>query len=146
MEDFGQAITRVIGTYKAAVYSRDVESFLGIYAPDVRVCDLWGERSYDGLIAWRRSVEGWFGSLGTEHVVVEVEVVRTHATRELAAVEAVFVYRAVSAGGEALRAMQNRLTWVLKPTGGEWKIDHEHTSAPIDPATMKVILDVVGPG
>jgi len=37
-------------------------------------------------------------------------------------------------------AMLNRLTWVLKPHGGGWKIVHEHTSAPVDGESMKVIL------
>ena len=36
--------------------------------------------------------------------------------------------------------MQNRLTWVLKQKDGAWKIVHEHTSAPVDFETAKVIL------
>ena len=40
-------------------------------------------------------------------------------------------YRGLSADGEELRSMNNRLTWVLrKDANGVWKIVHEHTSAP----------------
>jgi ketosteroid isomerase-like protein len=36
--------------------------------------------------------------------------------------------------------MENRLTWALERRGGEWKIVHEHTSAPADFETAKVRL------
>ena len=36
--------------------------------------------------------------------------------------------------------MQNRLTWALVRRGYAWKIVHEHTSAPVDHATGKVVL------
>jgi ketosteroid isomerase-like protein len=36
--------------------------------------------------------------------------------------------------------MHNRLTWALKQENGAWKIVHEHTSAPVDFKTSKVIL------
>jgi ketosteroid isomerase-like protein len=37
----------------------------------------------------------------------------------------------VSPDGQELRSMNNRLTWVLRTDpDGEWKIAHEHTSAP----------------
>ena len=42
--------------------------------------------------------------------------------------------------GDELRAMQNRLTWVLKFEVGEWKIIHEHTSVPIGFADLKGLL------
>lgn len=119
MNDIDQTIGRLAGIYESAVYSKDVESFMAMYLSDVRISDLWDVWSYDGAAAWRRSVEAWFGSLGSERVIVEVAIVRTHATRELAVVEGSFTYRAVSAAGEALRSMRNRLTWVLKPAGGE---------------------------
>jgi hypothetical protein len=41
---------------------------------------------------------------------------------------------------DELRAMQNRLTWALKPAGSAWKIVHEHTSAPMGFKDSKVIL------
>jgi ketosteroid isomerase-like protein len=49
--------------------------------------------------------------------------------------------KGLSADGDELRAMNNRLTWALRKTaGGEWKIVHEYTSAPIDVETSKVML------
>jgi ketosteroid isomerase-like protein len=38
--------------------------------------------------------------------------------------------------------MNNRLTWALRKTDrGKWKVVHEHSSAPIDFETAKVILN-----
>jgi ketosteroid isomerase-like protein len=86
-------------------------------------------------------VEGWFTSLGTERVKVKWDDVQTGAGRELAMVSAIVTYAGVSAEGEELRAMQNRLTWVLEPRGSSWKIVHEHTSAPVGFDDSKPILN-----
>jgi uncharacterized protein (TIGR02246 family) len=146
MNESGEAITQVVNGYQDAIHAKDARALVELYASDVRVFDLWGEWAYDGVDAWRGAVEGWFGSLGSELVVVDIEVIRTSGTHDLAIIEAFVVYSAVSDTGETLRAMRNRLTWVLKPVMSAWKIAHEHTSAPVDPASMKVMLNAENPG
>jgi ketosteroid isomerase-like protein len=69
-----------------------------------------------------------------------LDAVRTLVGHDIAVAHALISYQDVSATGEVVRAMLNRLTWVLKPHGGAWKIVHEHTSAPVDGETLKVIL------
>jgi ketosteroid isomerase-like protein len=49
-------------------------------------------------------------------------------------------YKGLSAEGRGLRAMHNRLTWALKQENSAWKIVHEHTTAPVDFKSSKVIL------
>jgi uncharacterized protein (TIGR02246 family) len=122
--------------YAAAVGGKDVDAFAALYAEDVRVFDLWGSWSYDGLAAWRNAAEEWFRSLGDERVAVHFAEARV-GERSLSA----FVtYRGLSAAGEDLRAMVNRLTWVLERRDDEWKIVHEHTSAPAGLEDGKVQL------
>jgi ketosteroid isomerase-like protein len=76
-------------------------------------------------------VAEWFGSLGTDTVAVEFDEVRSQTGDEVAAVTAFTTFRGLSAEGEELRSMNNRLTWILrKESDGTWKIVHEHTSAP----------------
>lgn len=111
-----------------------------LYDPSVRVFDAWGVWSYEGSAAWRRAVEGWFSSLGAERVKVTFDDVQTSAGRELSLVSAVVTYAGLSAQGEELRAMQNRLTWALRITDRGLRIVHEHTSAPIDFNHSKAIL------
>jgi uncharacterized protein (TIGR02246 family) len=121
----------MLDAYAAAVRAKDVDAFVGLYADDVRTFDLWSEWSYDGKAAFRGMVSEWFGSLGTDVVAVEFDEVRSEAAGDIAAVSAFTTYRGLSAEGEELRSMNNRLTWVLRRgDDGSWKIVHEHTSAP----------------
>jgi uncharacterized protein (TIGR02246 family) len=121
----------MLEAYAAAVRAKDVDAFVGLYADDVRTFDLWSVWSYDGKAALREMVAEWFGSLGTDVVAVEFDDVRSDAGNDVAAVSAFTTYRGLSADGEELRSMNNRLTWVLRrEADGTWKIAHEHTSAP----------------
>ena len=135
-----QPIQQIIAAYKAAVFAKDVDAFVALYHEDVCVFDLWGTWSYNGIAAWRTMVGEWFGSLGSEQVVVEVDGVHAHVTNDLAVTHAFISYTGVSAEGQALRTMHNRLTWVLTPHGSGWKIIHEHSSAPVDSETLQVLL------
>ncbi|AZI44728.1 DUF4440 domain-containing protein (plasmid) [Deinococcus psychrotolerans] len=130
----------VLSAYQAAVFARDVDALLALYAEEVCVFDVWGVWAYDGATAWRTAVEEWFGSLGDEQVQVSFSEVQVRAGDNLSTLHAVVTYQGQSARGEVLRAMQNRLTWVLERRLGGWKIIHEHTSAPANPETLKVML------
>ena len=140
MGELEQELSVVFEGYKASIGAKDVDAFLALYDENVRVFDVWGEWSYEGAEAWRGMVTEWFSSLGSERVVVEIGDVRTTVAGGVAIVHAFVTYRAVSAEGDELRAMENRLTWGLQQRDEAWKIVHEHTSAPIDFETSKVIL------
>ncbi|HEV7578746.1 MAG TPA: nuclear transport factor 2 family protein [Caldimonas sp.] len=133
-------IDRILGSYEAAVLAKDVEAFMRLYDPGVRVFDAWGVWSHEGAAAWQRSVEGWFMSLGAEKVKVEFDDVQATTGNDLAMLSAIVTYAGISAQGERLRAMQNRITWVLRRTGHVLRIVHEHTSAPIGFDDSKAIL------
>lgn len=140
MNDTDKSIGRVLESYKSAVFSRDAEAFMRLYDPNVRVFDAWGIWSYEGSAAWQMAVESWFTSLGTERVKVNFEELQTSSGREMAMVTAIATYAGISAQGEQLRAMQNRITWVLRTTGHVLRIVHEHTSAPIGFDDSKAVL------
>jgi ketosteroid isomerase-like protein len=140
MSDAETEVRRVIGSYEAAVFARDVEAFMRLYHANVRVFDAWGVWLYEGAPAWRIAVEGWFASLGSERVKVSFSELQTTAERTVAVVSAIVTYAAESAQGEPLRSMQNRITWVLRESGHVFRIAHEHTSAPIGFEDSKAIL------
>jgi uncharacterized protein (TIGR02246 family) len=122
---------QMLEKYGAAVRAKDVDAFLGLYADDVRTFDLWSVWSYDSKDALRTMVTEWFGSLGDDVVAVEWDEVRTQPGEDVAALSAFLTFRGMSAAGEELRSMNNRLTWVLRrDVDGSWRIAHEHTSAP----------------
>jgi len=136
MSDVGS----LLEAYRGAVHAKDVDAFVAIFADDVRVFDMWGAWSHDGIDAWREMAEAWFGSLGDERVRVEFDDVQTTVGEDVAVLSAFVTFAGLSADGNELRSMNNRLTWGLRKTAGTWKVVHEHTSAPVEMATGKVDL------
>jgi len=134
-------VAALLESYRDAVYAKDVEAFVAIFADDVRVFDMWGAWSHDGIDSWREMAVGWFGSLGDELVRVEFDDVQTTVGDDTAVLSAFVTFAGLSADGAELRSMNNRLTWGLRKTGGAWKVVHEHTSAPVEMATGKVDLE-----
>jgi ketosteroid isomerase-like protein len=144
MNDLQTAVDKLLGAYGSAVFAKEVDAFMSLYDPQARVFDAWGVWSYEGAPAWRQAVEGWFTSLGTERVKVAFEDVQSAGSRDLALVSAIVTYAGVSAQGEPLRRLQNRLTWALRTSAHNLRIVHEHTSAPIDFNDSKAMLERQG--
>jgi len=140
MTENEQSVLQVLDAYQAAVNKKDVDGFVALYDQDVLIFDMWSEWSYQGLESWRSMVTDWFGSLGGERVIIEVHDFQIITEQGIAIIHAFVTIKGVSSEGEELRAMHNRFTWVLKNRGGVWKILHEHSSAPADFKTSKVIL------
>lgn len=140
MSDLEQVVQQVVDAYKAAVYARDSDAFMRLYDPKVRVFDTWGIWSHEGAAAWRTAIDGWFASLGSEKVKVSFDDVDVLGAGELRSLSAIVTYAGLSAHGEPLRAMQNRLTWMLRMSGHVLRVVHEHTSAPIGFVDQKAIL------
>ena len=130
----------LLQAYADAVHTRDAEALLALYHPHVTVYDMWEHWLYDGQQQWRGMIEGWFASLGDERVQVTFDDVRTHVTPDLALVHAFVTYAGLSASGERLRTMNNRITLTLTPGGSGWLILHEHSSAPAEFSSGKVNL------
>lgn len=141
MNDLDKAISPILEKYKSAIYAKDAAALMRLYDAKVRVFDTWGIWSYEGAVSRQRAVEAWFTSLGTERVKVSFEDVQCMGTSDCAIVSAVATYAAISAQGEQLRAMQNRLSWGLKTSGHVLRIVHEHTSVPVGFDDAKAIFE-----
>jgi len=140
MNKFDQKLMDLLEIYKNAVEAKDVDLFLSIYDPDVVIFDMWGNWEYKGLNAWRKVVQEWFGSLGTDTVKVEINDVQVVADQSIAGLYAFFTFKGISESGDLLRSMDNRFSMILKNQDGDWKIVHEHSSGPIDFETAKVLF------
>lgn len=138
--DNDNPILQVLKDYQAAVWAKDVDAFVALYERDTVVFDMWGAWSHNGIASWRAVVEGWFGSLGRERVIVDFSDAQTIAAAELAVVHAFANYKAVDADGLELRSMDNRLTMTLRLQADGWKIVHQHTSSPIEVGTAQVVF------
>src|SRR6187431_1417257 len=96
--------------YSAAAYDKNVDAFVSLYADDVHVFDMWNQWELRGIDAWRGMAQGWFGSLGTERVVVSFSDVASSVNADMALGHATVTYTAVSAEGKELRSLDNRFT------------------------------------
>jgi ketosteroid isomerase-like protein len=140
MSDPEKQVLKALDTYKSAVLAKNAETFMHLYDPEVRVFDTWGIWSYEGAAAWRIAVEGWLSSLGDENVRVTFENVKIIGDASFASMTAFVTYTALSAQGEELRAIQNRISWILRTRGHVLRVVHEHTSAPIGFEDNKAML------
>jgi ketosteroid isomerase-like protein len=141
MKEIASPFQQLLDQYQAAVLAKDVAAFTALYDDEVEVFDMWGSWSLSGIDAWRAMATGWFASLGTETVVVTASEVHAAQSGELAIGHALLTFTAIAASGERLRSMSNRITVGMKRSGHGWKVFHEHTSAPIDPQSIKAILE-----
>ena len=141
MSNHEQAILKIFDQYKASVWNKDLDEYMSLYAEDVCVYDLWGVWVYQGQSKFRNMVTEWFNGLGDERDAVEFSEIKVQVSGSLAVAHAFIRFAAISAQGNELRALHNRLTWTLILTDGVWKISHQHTSAPIDFNSMQVMLN-----
>jgi uncharacterized protein (TIGR02246 family) len=131
----------LLRAYREAAFAKDIEAFVAIYDEDIEVFDVWGPAwLYQGIESWRGMAERWFAGLGDERVLVEMDHVHIKQVHGAAFVSAFVKYTALSAKGESSHSLWNRLTWVLEPREGDWKVIFEHTSAPADHDTLQVSL------
>ena len=140
MNETSNPVTHALAQYKAAAYAKDVDAFVSLYADDVHVFDMWNQWELRGIDAWRGMAQGWFGSLGTERVVVRFSDVASSVNVDMALGHATVTYTAVSAEGKELRSLDNRFTLALRRAGDKWKIFHEHTSGPIEHQSLKGMI------
>jgi uncharacterized protein (TIGR02246 family) len=139
VSDADQPIRAALAAYQAAVLAKDAEAFVAIYADDARIFELWGTWEHD-IASWREMAKGWFAFLGDQRSVVSAHDVRTQVAGDMALLSASLTYTAVDAAGTELRALDNRLSWVLRQRGGHWLVVHEHTSVPLAHEDAKGIL------
>jgi ketosteroid isomerase-like protein len=140
VDKLNNPILQVLEDYKAAVWAKDVDSFVALYDRETVAFDMWGAWSHNGIASWRAVAEGWFGSLGNERVVVDFSDAQSIVAADLAVVHAFANYKAVDADGMELRSMDNRLTMTLRRQADGWKIVHQHTSSPIEVGTAQVMF------
>ena len=140
MSQTSDPVHEALARYSAAAYEKDVDAFVSLYSDDLHVFDMWNSWELQGIDAWRAMAAGWFSSLGDERVVVKATDVVATVNGELAMGHATLTYTAISADGQELRSLDNRITLAMRRVGNAWKIFHEHTSGPIDHKTMKGVI------
>jgi uncharacterized protein (TIGR02246 family) len=134
-------VTTLFENYTSAVLAKDIDAFLELYASDTLVFDSWGMWEFAGVDAWRPMVTMWFESLGDKLCEPRFTEVVATVRDDVAFAHAAVRYAELTADGEQVDQMMNRITVALEKREGEWKITHEHTSMPLDMETAAGIFD-----
>ena len=131
-------IIQILSLYSQAIYDKDLEAYLNLYAEDAKIFDLWGpEWAHHDSESWRASTEEWFNSLKDERVEVDFEELQVEQTFQMGFLSGIVKYSAISPKGKVLRWLENRFTCIVEPRGDSWRITHQHTSGPINPKDLK---------
>ena len=134
----------VLENYKTAVYEKDVEKFLSMYAPETHIYDCWGNWESKGISSWKECVEEWFNGLSNDGVLVKVNfndlVIEEDSYLAFVHCAVTFVAHQEKSG-EKLHQMTNRFTYALKKINESWVIAHEHSSLPINMESGKGIFN-----
>jgi ketosteroid isomerase-like protein len=131
VSDTNKQVLMALETYESAVLARDLDAFMCLYDPEVRIFDAWAEWMYEGAATWRVSIENWFSSLRNESVSVRFDDVKIMGDGGFGSMTAFATYSNVSDDGQVLGSIQNRISWILQVSGGELRVIHEHTSVPV---------------
>lgn len=118
--------------YAAAVFDRDLQRLVDLYAGDVLVFDSWNRWEYRGREDWAGMIAGWFEGIQDVRVRVTAKDVKTWHDAQVAGGSATLEFAALDADGQPLRSTENRLTVLLRNDGGTWRVVHQHTSVPVD--------------
>jgi ketosteroid isomerase-like protein len=125
--------------YQQFAWEKNSEGMINLYDEHVVVFDMWGDEQNVGLTAWSRIIREWLGSLNDERVKVTFEEINIQRSETVSFATGIVRYQAISTDDKVIRGMRNRMTVGLVKKGEEWKVIHQHTSAPID-SDLRAIL------
>ncbi|HWM03785.1 MAG TPA: nuclear transport factor 2 family protein [Actinophytocola sp.] len=124
-----------------AIWTKDLERLMSFYAADVSYFDIVPPLRYDGADALRERFRNWFdgfdGPIGQE--LRELNVV---AGGEIAVATMLIRASGTLTNGREVGHWV-RATSCCQRSNQLWLITHEHVSLPADPATGRVVVDLV---
>ncbi|RYY02120.1 MAG: DUF4440 domain-containing protein [Gammaproteobacteria bacterium] len=136
--------SEILSAYSAAIFEKDVDRYLSLYSDDILIFDMWNDWYLQGLQPWREMAENWFASLNSEKVVVTASEIQSHQFGDIVVGYAILRFAAIDAEGQELRYLNNRVSINMRQADGNWKIFHQHSSAPIDGKSIQVKFHIEG--
>jgi ketosteroid isomerase-like protein len=128
--------------YQNSAWRKDATTMINLYYKHADIFDMWDKGYISNSSEWSKSVIEWFDSLGEEKVKVEFEMVKIHQSDNVGFATALIQFQAISTNGNVLRSMKNRITLGFSKFDDEWRVIHQHISAPINSDGLTAILDI----
>jgi ketosteroid isomerase-like protein len=132
-------IRELYARYVDAARRRDLDGIMDCYSEDVVAFDLMPPLQHRNSLSFRKAWKAGFGmSKSFDAELTELDIT---ADDEIAFVHAILHTNAVGTDDKPFETWM-RYTGGLKKIDGRWKIVHEQTSVPIDPASMKPLMNL----
>lgn len=123
-----------------AVKKKDIDKVMSNYAPDIVSFDAVSRLQFKGVEEYRKHWDACLNYCPGESIF-EIHEVSVTADENIA-----FSHNFTFCGGEGpdgeVKSGWMRATTCYRKIGGEWKIVHEHYSAPFDMATGQMLFDL----
>lgn len=134
-------VTDLVERWAAGSRAADLAAILTCYADDVRAFDAIGPLQFDGREAYARHWEYCIQFMAGGGMVFNPHDIRVEASGDVAFAHLLIECGCENAQGE-MEVGWTRGTLGCRKIGGNWKIVHDHFSAPFDPETGKAALDL----
>jgi uncharacterized protein (TIGR02246 family) len=133
-------IRALIDDWARAARANDIDGVMSHYAPDVVAFDAIAALQFKGAEAYGRHWEACFETCSGP-TTFEIHDLNITAQNDVA-----FSHYLLRCGGTGPDGQQHvgwmRVTVCFRRKNGQWKIAHEHFSAPFEPQSGKALLDL----
>lgn len=142
MTDANQTELRsLIDTWMEAVRRRDVDAITAPYADDILAFDAIQSLQFKGKAAYRAHWEMCMGFC-TGPMVFQMEQLQIRSSGDLALAHWLNKCGEETPEGTEDKCGYMRVTVGYERRNGQWKVVHEHWSAPFDMETSKALFDL----
>jgi uncharacterized protein (TIGR02246 family) len=133
-------IRGLLDDWVKAARAKDIDAIFAHYAPDIVAFDGIGQLQFKGRDAYRKHWEACM-AMCSGPMIFEVHDLDIAAQGDLALGH--YLSRCGTTGPDGKeQAGWFRVTVCWRKMNGRWKVAHEHFSAPFDPASGKVLLNL----
>lgn len=134
------AVLEQLESWAAAVRDQDIDAIVAHYAPDIVAFDAVTKLQFRGVEAYRHHWQACL-ALRPGPMVFELHEVVIHADGQVAFCHALHRCGGTSDKGDA-EVGWLRMTSGYRRLEGQWKVVHEHFSAPFAMESGQVLLDL----
>lgn len=139
-------IAQLYEKWLSAVRRQDVDAVVGLYTEDVLAFDAILALQFRGKEAYRKHWQACmeFCPMGDKEMIFEMHELEVQSEGGVA-----FAHALMHCGhkdGEKIEASWMRMTAGLRREGGQWKIAHEHFSAPFEMPSGKAMFHLTPDG
>jgi len=133
-------IEQLVRQQEKAIRSKDIETAMRQYAPDILSFDVVNSLQKTGLEECRKRLQDWLNQFPGD-ITFDVENLSVVTSETLAYCTSINHVNGMTSVGNTIN-MRWRATVCYQKREQEWLITHEHSSVPFDPENGQALMDL----